>query len=450
MSGIGSDFGITKETPRQQVPATSRIGATLRALAAGLELLMGHDSAPGRVPTPPPRFESEMMGNFIAFKMKGIKDSPIHTSDYKRSVYRLFFGDEFSPIKPVAMNHAPIAKDVLPWQPNMGALYFANTYMAEAAGYGIDGQVFCATACMMEPHSSLGEFVSRCMTQACGSSRAVKSVHRDQVKANVQLILAKVKSGKELLKFGGYEFLLEKGLAHSFGRLAESIDEASSLASSCLMYEVAIHHLRQLGNSDELGDLVLTARLVSCLLSQKISKYTLMGHLDSDDIIEKLGKHAEGALEDSVFDQCAEVATSLLSLAPEAAQALLDRIPELRTANAAMAKLNAAMDWFKDQGLTTIGGVENRGSFAFGPYPGKSGSFDIKLHGPKAVELATAWLLNPYGDVARAKAILDYVKDKAQYLAPEDMKPLHEAYETMKAELDASPVPEVKARAELL
>jgi hypothetical protein len=52
----------------------------------------------------------------------------------------------------------------------------------------------------------------------------------------VELILAKVKSGKELLKSGGYEFLLEKGLAHSFGRLAKSIDEASSLASSCLMY----------------------------------------------------------------------------------------------------------------------------------------------------------------------------------------------------------------------
>jgi hypothetical protein len=188
---------------------------------------------------------------------------------------------------------------------------------------------------------------------------------------------------------------------------------------------------------------------IACSLSgfRKIQ----LEHLDIDDIIQKLGAHAEQTLEDWVFDQCAEVATSLLSLAPEAARALLVHIAELQAVHIAelqaMAKLNAVMDWFNAQGLTTIGGVgvDNRGDFAFGPYPGMNEAQKLK-----AVELAEAWALNPFGEMARVKAILDYVKDRSQNASPEHVEALHLRYEEMKARLAASPVPAVKDRAKLL
>jgi hypothetical protein len=156
MSGIGKYFGITTETPRQQTAATAPTNTTLQALGpATSQILTPHHTVPG-VPTPP-RFKFKLLENYIAFKMEGVEDSPIHSSVYKKSVYKLFFGDEFSPIKTVAINYVPIAKDVLAWQPDKSALNFANEFMAEAAGYGIDGQVFCETACMMEPHNSFGK-----------------------------------------------------------------------------------------------------------------------------------------------------------------------------------------------------------------------------------------------------------------------------------------------------
>ena len=114
-----------------------------------------------------------------------------------------------------------------------------------------------------------------------------------------------------------------------------------------------------------------------------------------------------------------------------------------------MEQLNAVMDWFKEQGLTTVGGVDKRGNFAFGPYPGTNGSFDIERHGPKAFELAEAWALNPYADMARVTAILDYLQKRL----PERLDqshPLLVANEKLKARLAASPVPAVKDRAKLL
>jgi hypothetical protein len=60
-----------------------------------------------------------------------------------------------------------------------------------------------------------------------------------------------------------------------------------------------------------------------------------------------------------------------------------------------------------------------------------------------------AWALNPYADMARVTAILDYLQRKF----PEHLDPSHPlllAYEELKATLAASPVPAVKDRAKLL
>jgi len=298
-------------------------------------------------------------------------------------------------------------------------------------------------------------FVFICIGHACGPRKeAVKGVHHDKVRANVEFILAavaKARADKQHLILANRRFRLQKGLAYSFGK-QKTAAEASALASNCLMVEVAGHHLSQLQASENLGDLVLATKLMSCLRSMKVSKRELAQEIVIEDVIEKLAKHAEGAIDDSVFDKCAEAATALLSLSPEPAQALLAHIAELRAANAelqAMAQLNAVMDWFKEQGLTTVGGVDKRGNFAFGPYPGTNGSFDIERHGLKAFELAEAWALNPYADMARVTAILDYLQSKF----PEHLcasHPLLLAYEELNARLAASPVPAVKDRAKLL
>jgi hypothetical protein len=242
--------------------------------------------------------------------------------------------------------------------------------------------VFCATACIVDSEDLFRNFVSDCMTEAFGApNQAVKSYHRDKVAANVEIICAKAQAEKEHLAFRDPGFRLRDGLVAIF---LETPTLTS--ASFCLMVEVAIHHKSQLRASDDLGDLALAARLVNCLRSLKIPKRELAEFVEVDRIIQKLGKHAEGAFEScdwSVLDQCAEVATSLLSVSPEQAQAFLVQI--------SMAKLERVMKWFEDQGLTTIGGVASHGSFAFGPRPGETASFDFEQHGDNAIELAEAW-----------------------------------------------------------
>ena len=438
MSSIGPDFGISKNTGHQETRATAPTSTTLQALgsATALQVLTAHHSLPDCVPTPP-RFELEMLGNFVAFKMEGVKDGLFHTSDYKKAVFKLFFGVEFvSPVKSAALD-------------------FAHAFMAEAARYGIDGQVFCKAAGTVLPFDTFVTFVFICISHACGPQKeAVKGVHHDKVRANVEFILAavaKARADEKHLILADRHFRLQEGLAYSFGK-QKTAAEASALASNCLMVEVALHHLTQLQASENLGDLVLAAKLISCLRSMKVSKSELAEQIVIEAVIEKLAKHAEGAIDDSVFDQCAEAATALLSVSPEPAHALLFPIAELRAANAelrAMGQLNAVMDWFKEQGLTTVGGVDKRGNFAFGPYPGTNGSFDIERHGPKAFELAEAWALNPYADMARVTAILDYLQKRL----PERLDqshPLLVANEKLKARLAASPVPAVKDRAKLL
>ena len=279
MSGIGTNFGVHHSAAGQTTPATAATSTTLQALGRATgPVLTAHHTIPGRVPTPP-RFEIEMGGSFIAFKMEGVKDGPVDTSNYKKAVYRLFFADEFSAIKCTATftTKSSVTRGV----------DFANAFMAEAAGYGIDGQVFCATACIVKPQDTFRDFVSKCMTQACGSSeRAVESVHRDQVKANVELILAKAESDNQPRLYPGTEFLLGNGLAQDFANLAKSAAEAKSLASYSLMHEVAIHHLSQLRGGQDLDDLTLAAMLVSCLHSLKIRKEAMRARLAASPVQE--------------------------------------------------------------------------------------------------------------------------------------------------------------------
>ena len=158
MSSIGPDFGISKNTGHQETRATAPTSTTLQALgpATALQVLTAHHSLPDRVPTPP-RFELEMLGNFVAFKMEGVKDGLFHTSDYKKAVFKLFFGVEFvSPVKSAALD-------------------FANAFMVEAARYGIDGQVFCKAAGTVLPFDTFVTFVFICISHACGPQK--EAVH---------------------------------------------------------------------------------------------------------------------------------------------------------------------------------------------------------------------------------------------------------------------------------
>jgi hypothetical protein len=430
MSSIGPDFGVTKEMRGQQTPTTPRTNTTLQTLgpATGEEVLSAHDAVSGQVLTPP-RLEQSWMSIYI--KMNGVEDSFFHPSKYKIGLTTLFFADD----------------EASPEQ-----LDFANAFMAEAAGYGIDGHVFCSTACETKRWTdTFRRFVSQCMTKQFGPPKQLfHDVHRNKVRENVETILAKAEAEKEHEIKYRRNRTIELGLAKLFGLSRweeETAADAKSLASARLMVEVAIHHLSQLRTTEDLADLALGAKLMTCLGSLKIAKEAVAEHLEVDDIIQKLEKHAEGAIDDSVFDKCAEVATLLLPVSPEQAQALLAHIAEMQ----AMTKLNAVMEWIKKTGLTTIGGVgkDNRGDFAFGPYPPKNRSFDIERHGAKAFELAEAWALNPYADMARVTAILDYLQRKF----PEHLDPSHPlllAYEELKATLAASPVPAVKDRAKLL